>query len=247
MSDLAAPMVQQLPSPSTTDTPAEDVVEDIIYPDSDGQPMADNTKQFEWIVVIKENLSLIYADDPNVFVAGDLLWYPVEGNNKIRQAPDALVAFGRPKGHRGSYRQWQEDNIPPQIVFEVLSPGNRRTEMIEKLLFYERYGVEEYYEYDPDRIELTACKRGTSGLEIVEFSDTLTSPRLGIQFVLKSETLEIYRPDGKRFLTFVEIGQRLESTEAALENAEAALESAEAKAKRLADKLKALGVDPESV
>jgi len=23
----------------------------------------------------------------------------------IKQAPDVLVAFGRPKGHRGSYRQ----------------------------------------------------------------------------------------------------------------------------------------------
>ena len=34
----------------------------IIYPDSDGQPMADNTQQFRWIVLIKENLELIFAD-----------------------------------------------------------------------------------------------------------------------------------------------------------------------------------------
>ena len=60
---------------------------DIIYPDSDGQPMADNTKQFRWIVVIKENLELLFADNPDVFVAGDLLWYPVEGNNRLRRAP----------------------------------------------------------------------------------------------------------------------------------------------------------------
>jgi len=76
------------------------ISEEVIYPDSDGQPMADNTLQFQWIVTIKENLEVIYSESPNVFVAGDLLWYPVEGNNKIRQAPDALVAFGRPKGYR---------------------------------------------------------------------------------------------------------------------------------------------------
>nr|WP_219730039.1 hypothetical protein [Sodalinema gerasimenkoae] len=35
--------------------------------------MADNTLQFRWIVIIKENLDLIFADDPDVFVAGDLL------------------------------------------------------------------------------------------------------------------------------------------------------------------------------
>ena len=39
-----------------------------------------------------------FNDDPNVFVAGDLLWYPVEGNPKVRSAPDAMVAFGRPNG-----------------------------------------------------------------------------------------------------------------------------------------------------
>ena len=70
----------------------------IIYPDCDGEPMADNTLQFEWIVTIKEGLDDLFRDDPNVFVAGDLLWYPVEGDPKTRMAPDALVAFGRPKG-----------------------------------------------------------------------------------------------------------------------------------------------------
>ncbi len=66
--------------------------------------MSDNTQQFRWIVTIKENLELIYAQNPHVFVAGDLLWYPVEGNNTIRQAPDVMVAIGRPKGDRGSYQ-----------------------------------------------------------------------------------------------------------------------------------------------
>ena len=42
-------MVQQI-APQTTP--------EIIYPDSDGQPMADNTKQFRWIVTIKENLEI---------------------------------------------------------------------------------------------------------------------------------------------------------------------------------------------
>ncbi|MCL1468412.1 hypothetical protein [Argonema galeatum] len=52
-------------------------------------------------------------------------WYPVEGNNTIRPAPDVMVVFARPKGEspsktlcdRGSYQQWRENNIPPQVVF----------------------------------------------------------------------------------------------------------------------------------
>ncbi len=75
------------------------------YPDSDGQPMADNTVQFRWIVLIKENLEYLFLGQPDVFVAGDLLWYPVEGRPDLRVPPDVLVVFGRPKGERGSYRQ----------------------------------------------------------------------------------------------------------------------------------------------
>ncbi len=59
-----------------TFTPAIDP--DIEYPDSDGKPMADNTEQYEWIVKIKENLEILFATSPNVFIAGDLLWYPVQ-------------------------------------------------------------------------------------------------------------------------------------------------------------------------
>ena len=58
------------------------------------------------------------------FVAGDLLWYAQQGDPTERLAPDAMVVFGRPKGDRGSYKQWEEDGIAPQVVWEVLSPGN---------------------------------------------------------------------------------------------------------------------------
>ena len=82
----------------------------------------------------------------------------VEGKPEICIAPDALVAFGRPKGDRGSYKQWEEEDAP-QVVFEVLSPNNRVIEMERKLLFYELYGVQEYYIYDPDYFELSGRRR----------------------------------------------------------------------------------------
>jgi Uma2 family endonuclease len=195
--------------------------------------MADNTKQFRWIVVIKENLELLYVADPQVFVAGDLLWYPVEGDNTIRQAPDAMVVVGRPKGDRGSYRQWQEDNIAPQVVFEILSPGNRVGEMLRKLGFYDRHGVEEYYIYDPDQLELTGLLRGEQGLEVIEAINGWVSPRLQIRFQITDQGLEIYRPDGQRFLTYSELGLELEQERSRVQ----VLES----------KLRELGVNPDEI
>ena len=204
----------------------------LIYPDSDGQPMADNTKQFRWIVLIKENLELLFAEHQDVFVAGDLLWYPVEGHPEIRVAPDAMVVFGRPKGDRGSYRQWEEDKIPPQVVFEILSPGNRLKEMARKMKFYERYGVEEYYVYDPDDNELEGLQRQEGQLELIEEMNHWRSPRLGIEFILTSESLEIYREDGRKFVSSLELEQQRQQE---FERAE-----------RLTRQLRALGIDPET-
>ncbi len=202
----------------------------IIYPDSDGKPMADNTKQFDWIVKIKENLERIFHDNSDIFIAGDLLWYPEEGNNKIRIAPDAMVVFGRPKGHRGSYRSWEESYIPPQVVFEILSPGNRRAELDGKFQFYQKYEVEEYYIYDPDRIRLNGWIRTGNILIPIANMNGWTSPLLKIRFELASDDLAIYCPDGTRFLSTVELDQVAKSSQKRAEAESLKAESAHQRA-----------------
>ena len=220
---------------------------DIIYPDSDGQPMADNTKQFELIVLIKKNLDLLFANDANVFVAGDLLWYPTEGNNKLRVAPDVMVAFGRPKGDRGSYQQWKEDNIAPQVVFEILSPGNTTKEMTNKYRFYQSYGVEEYYLYDPDSNKLVLWLRSGNELEAIEQVAGWVSPRLGIRFELSQSELKIYRPDGQLFLSYLEVEQQRQQAEERAEQAEERAEQAETQLQSLRTLLQKRGINPENL
>ncbi|MEH2022081.1 Uma2 family endonuclease [Nostoc sp.] len=220
---------------------------EVIYPESDGQPMADNTKQFRWIVTIKENLEILFASQSDVFIAGDLLWYPVEGNPNIKKAPDALVVFGRPKGDRGSYKQWKEENIPPQVVFEILSPGNTTKEMANKLLFYQRYGVEEYYIYDPDRNELTGFVRSEDWLEEINQIHGWISPRLQIRFELTPQTLEIYRLDGYKFLTPVELDQVRTQERQAKEVALQQLEQERQRYQDLLTRLQERGINPEQL
>lgn len=231
----------------------------IVYPETDGQPIAENTKQFRWIVTIKEGLDVYFRNNPEVFVVGDLLWYPVEGNPAIRAAPDALVVFGRPKGDRGSYLQWEEGGIAPQVVFEVLSPGNRFGQMLRKFQFYDMYGVEEYYIYDPDENCLEGMRRIGGSLQEIEPIQGWTSPRLGIRFDWSSEGLRLIRPDGRAFETFDELDLRAEverqRAEAERQRAEAERQRAEAeraradlegqRAERLAARLRAMGIEPE--
>jgi len=231
-------MVAELKSPTKPE---------IIYPDSDGQPMSDNTEHFQLIVLIKENLEILFSAEQNVFVAGDLLWYPVEGYNQLRQAPDVMVAFGRPKGRRGSYQQWQEENIAPQVVFEILSPGNRPSEMAKKFQFYDRYGVEEYYLYDPDRLDLTGWLRQGEKLAVIDRVSGWVSPRLGIKFELTESGLELIRPDGQKFLTSQELAERAEAESQRAEAESQRAEKAEERVKLLEARLRELNINPEDL
>ena len=213
----------------------------ITYPERDGEAMADNTLQFSWIVKIKEGFEILFENDPDIFVAGDLLWYPVEGDNKICAAPDTMIVFGRPKGYRGSYRTWDEANINPQVTFEILSPGNTKQEMGKKLQFYEQHKVEEYYVYDPDHIIFSAWIRSGEKLCAVENTHGWSSPLLNVRFEIINNELQIFTPDGKKFLSPVEINQRAEAeskrADAESKRADAEYQRAEA----LSDKLRKLG------
>jgi Uma2 family endonuclease len=182
----------------------------IEYPSSDGMPMAENTLQYQWIVTIQGNLDLLFADDPTVFVGADNLIYPVEGDNRTCYAPDVYIALGRPKGHRGSYQVWNEDGIFPQVIFEILSPGNRPAEMRKKFEFYERYGVEEYYVFDPDRQILQAWHRVDEQLKGVELGNRYRSPLLSIIFKKTGGEWVVQKPNGRKFYSFVETAQRLQ-------------------------------------
>ena len=234
---------------------------EIEYPEDNGEPMSENTLQFRWIVTFQGGLESLLRDDPNAFVAGDLLWYPVEGDATIRTAPDAMVVFGRPKKDRGSYIQWREENVAPQIVFEITSPGNRRGEMEKKLEFYDRYGVEDYYIYDPDRVTMKGYLRQGDSLAPISEMQDWRSPRLGIRFDLSGEELAVWRPDGKRFATYSELATKLDATEEKLDAAQEKLDAAEEKldlvaterdverqrAERLAAQLRALGISPDDI
>jgi|GEM_PF-1312497 len=198
-------MVRQLPPLSLEDS--------LLYPESDGKPLADNTTQFRLIVTLQGGLDVLFQDREDVFVAGDLLWYPVQvpkaqpGERQIqppRQAPDVMVASGRPKGERRSYKQWEEGNIAPQVVFEILSESNTTGEMQKKFEFYQRYGVEEYYLYDPKPNRLQGWERQGDALAEIELMEGWRSPRMGVRFSTATGNLELFHPNGERLASYVE-------------------------------------------
>jgi Uma2 family endonuclease len=221
---------------------------EVLYPDSDRDPIAKNTIQYQHIIAIQIGLDAMFADNPDVFVAADLLWYPVEGRPDIKNTLDVMVAYGRPKGDRGSYRQWEEDGVAPQVVFKITSPGAKVAEMRLKRMFYSRYGVTEYYEYDPEIGMLDVWARQGSVLRNASITDEWRSPLLGVTLRVETDgELSVYRPNGERFLRPVEIRALADLAEARAERERNRAERERERAERLAAKLRELGIDPEQI
>lgn len=207
----------------------------LIYPESDGEPLGDSTEHLAWINLFFGNLEELYAQETNVFVASNLLWYPVEGQPRIRIAADVMVVFGRPAANRGSWLQWIEDGMAPQVVVEVRSPGNTSPEMTKKRSFYEKYGVEEYYLYDFPRRRLAGWQRESlqNPLAAIPQMNGWVSPRMGIRFEMGRGGLRIYFPDGRPFLSRQELVEQRHREEKLRRAAESRLEFTEDRIVRL--------------
>jgi len=142
--------------------------------------------------------------------------------------------------------------------------------MQQKLEFYQEYGVEEYYIYDPETYVLEGLMRRGNQLVPLEQVNGWVSPRLGIKFETAGGELGIYHPNGKKFLTPLELNaeseQRIqaERQRADLERQRADLERQQKeaerqqkeaerqradlerqRAERFAEYLRSLGLDPD--
>ena len=96
--------------------------EAIVYPDSDGRPMADNTLQFRWIVTIEGGIDALFSDDPNVFVAGDLMSLVQDGQPVPGVAPAALQS-----GRHAAENVLRAIRGEPTRPFRYLDKGSMAT------------------------------------------------------------------------------------------------------------------------
>jgi Uma2 family endonuclease len=132
-----------------TAIPLED---EIHYPESDGEPVAETELHFEESVYVWQALKERFEDEPDVFVGANLFLYYQRGVPSAVVAPDGFVVKGVPKRLPGNRRRrkyllWEEGQVPC-FVLETTSESTH-AEDDRKASTYERLGVAEYFQFDP--------------------------------------------------------------------------------------------------
>lgn len=215
------------------------------YPTSDGQPMAETTLHRKIMADLIEALERHYAGTPDVWVGGNLFLCYRKGDPSAAFAPDVLLARGVAKWDRPNYLLWEE--TVPSLVVEVTSRKTRREDRGKKKDVYERLGVEEYVLFDPYgdwlRPRLQGFRlEGGRYLPIAPAEDgSLLSRTTGLILRPEGERLRLLDPStGKPLLWTDELEGARAEAEAALAEERAALAEERAARARAEERLREL-------
>ncbi len=243
------------------------------YPETDGQPMTESDATRNYLVYCVAALRLFFQSRPQVYVSGNLFIYYEEGQPSKNISPDVFVIFGVSNRERRSYKAWQEGNKLPSFILELTSKSTKKQDEETKPELYRRLGVQEYFQYDPTGDYLQPQLKGQTlvngeyqPIEAQTLADgtvSLSSRVLGLDLRLLAASVASFLPSplgtvtrelrlfdpatGAQLLTYAELElSRVRAEQVAAEERQRA-EAEQQRAERLAEHLRSLGVDPDSI
>ncbi len=220
---------------------------DILYPSSDGEPVAETYDHLYALLVTLEVLRQ-YLDGRQATVLGNQFLYYSQGFPKLRTAPDVMVIFDVDPGGRDHYKIWEEGQVPV-VVFEMTSRGTQAQDQTYKKTLYEQLGVTEYWLFDPKGEWIQEKLRGfrLMGDRYEPITDGCSEP-LQLRLQVEGKLIGFYRLDtDEKLLIPAEMSQALQAETVARHQAEQKAAREQQRADRLAAQLRELGVEPDVI
>lgn len=185
--------------------------EAIFYSESHADDMGESSIHYKTIAYLFTVLEAYFSTRDDVTVAANLNLYYEEGIPQKYYTPDIMIAFGAEKYNRQVYNLWEE-NIFPQVVFEIASQRTWKNDIGEKSEFYAKFGTQEYYLIDAERIylplPLMAYRRQQERLVYVRLeNERIYSPLLNLEIVDTGKSFRLFDPQKNEFLQAVLTGE----------------------------------------
>ena len=184
---------------------------EVKYPTSDGRPMAETPLHMQEMIDLIETLQDHFAEDPDVYVWGNMMLFYVEGDPRKHISPDVFVVRGVSKFVvRDYYQTWKEGKAP-DLAVEITSKSTRREDQKTKFILYrDVLKVPEYFLFDPTEDYLKPPLQGQhladgEYIPIPPIDGRIPSAVLGLQLEREGPHLRLYNPvTGRRLLTRLE-------------------------------------------
>lgn len=181
-------------------------------------------------------------DKPNDFFIGanlTIYFSREQLKNRDFRGPDFFLVNHTENHSRKSWVVWEEGGQYPDLIIELLSDSTAKIDKtLKKELYQDRFRTPEYFWFSPETLEFQGHRLVNQTYEVITPNEVgrLWSQVLGLYLGVEQGTLRY----------FLESGELVPTPEEAAAQAQTQAQQAEARAARLAEQLKALGIEPET-
>ncbi|GAB1542453.1 Uma2 family endonuclease [Scytonema sp. NUACC21] len=228
----------------------------IIFPPIDlysDEPPLESDLHREQIELLIRLIKWYWRERQDFYATGNLTVYfsPNQKKSEDFRGPDFLVVLDTEKKDRKSWVVWQEDGKYPNVIIELLSDSTASIDKgLKKQIYQNTFRTPDYFWFDPVSLEF-------QGFHIVDgqYQELLLTPegrlwsqQLGLYLGVIERKLRFFTPDGQLvLLPEEEANQQLQQANQQLQQANQQLEQERQKAERLAERLRAAGIDPDEL
>ncbi|MEG4341695.1 Uma2 family endonuclease [Microcoleus sp. A003_D6] len=225
------------------------------------EPEMESSLHYIQLALLVACLEWQWRERNDFFVGANLTVYYSQQQlrNRDFRGPDFFVITNTEKRPRRSWVIWEENGRYPDIIIELLSDSTARVDRNQKKILYQnQFRTSEYFWFDPEDFEFAGFRLINQEYQAIlpnEFG-RLWSEVLEFYLGIHDGKLRYFTPDGELVATPEEsalqaqeqAAQAQEQAAQAQEQAAQAQEQAaqaQERAERLANQLRALGIEPE--
>ncbi len=206
------------------------------------EPEMESSLHYMQLLLVVTCLEWLWRDRNDFFIGANLTVYfsRQQLRNRDFRGPDFFLVKQTQKHPRNAWVVWEEDGKYPNLIIELLSTSTATTDRtLKKDLYQDRFRTPEYFWFSPDTLEFEGFRLVGNTYQAIAPNDRgwRWSEELSLYLGVEAGQLRYFTPEGDQVPT---------PEEAAVQERQAR-ELAQQRAETLAQRLRSLGIDPDSI
>lgn len=198
------------------------------------EPEMESSLHYAQLALLVACLEWLWRNRSDFFIGANLTIYFSREQLKSRdfRGPDFFLVNHTERRPRRSWVVWEEGGQYPDLIIELLSDSTAQTDRnLKKRLYQDRFRTPEYFWFSPETLEFEGFRLVNQRYEAIAPNEAgyCWSETLGLFLGVQDGMLRYFLASGELVLT-----------------PEEAATQAEERSQRLAEQLRALGVEPEA-